>query len=165
MSVWTGLERISQNTCKEVCRRNPRATDKWGHWRHYCWGVRTLIYTAGLTVGYLQREYLPSVLWRCWLGVMKSIRTVKIDWWGAGVVVCLERGAFCIRSTWLHCPSIVSAVKIQIGSTFMAPAYPGRTEKEAVKRVYVCLSVCLSVSQRSDADKQLPLVWSFFCVV
>jgi len=30
-----------------------------------------------------------SVLWHCWLGVMKSIRPVKIEWWGIGVVICL----------------------------------------------------------------------------
>ena len=34
-----------------------------------------------------------SVLWYCWLGVKKSIRPVKIDWWGTGVVICLECGA------------------------------------------------------------------------
>ena len=37
---------------------------------------------------------LPSVLWRCWLGGRKGIRPVKnMEWWGAGVVICLERGA------------------------------------------------------------------------
>ena len=38
-------------------------------------------------------NYVPSVLWRCCLGVRKSIRPVKIEWWGASVVICLERGA------------------------------------------------------------------------
>jgi len=36
---------------------------------------------------------MSSVLWHCWLGVRKSMRPVKIDWWGADVVICLERGA------------------------------------------------------------------------
>ena len=37
---------------------------------------------------------LPSVLWHCWLGVRKSIWFVKkFEWWGAGMVICLERGA------------------------------------------------------------------------
>ena len=40
---------------------------------------------------------LPSVLWRCWLGVRKSIRPVKIEWWGVDVVICLERGADCLH--------------------------------------------------------------------
>jgi len=36
---------------------------------------------------------LPSVLWRCWLGGRKGIRPLKTEWWGAGVVICLEQGA------------------------------------------------------------------------
>ena len=41
----------------------------------------------------LRVVYMPSVLWHCWLDVRKSIRPVKIDWWGVDVVVCLEWGA------------------------------------------------------------------------
>ena len=43
----------------------------------------------------------PSVLWLCWQGVRKSIRSVKIEWWGVGVVVCLERGADCLHMVQL----------------------------------------------------------------
>ena len=40
----------------------------------------------------------PSVLWRCWLGGQElSVRPVKIEWWGVGVVTCLERGADCLH--------------------------------------------------------------------
>ena len=35
------------------------------------------------------------------LGVRKSIRPVKTEWWGVGVVVCLERGADCLRMVQL----------------------------------------------------------------
>ena len=31
-----------------------------------------------------------QVLWRCWLGVRKSIRPVQIEWWGVDVVVNLS---------------------------------------------------------------------------
>ena len=37
-----------------------------------------------------------SVLWHCWLGVRKSNRHVKIEWW-RGVVICLEQGADCLH--------------------------------------------------------------------
>jgi len=37
--------------------------------------------------------WFPSVVWRCWLGGRKSIRPVKTEWWGTGMVICLERGA------------------------------------------------------------------------
>jgi len=38
-------------------------------------------------------EQLASVLWCCWLGVREGIRPVKTEWWVAGMVICLERGA------------------------------------------------------------------------
>ena len=47
---------------------------------------------------------MPSVLWRCRLGVRKSIRPVEIEWWGVvkiGVVICLERGADCLHMVQL----------------------------------------------------------------
>jgi len=48
--------------------------------------VSTVI-SAGLASRYvLDRPH-------CWLGIRKSIRPVKIEWWGIGVVICLERGA------------------------------------------------------------------------
>jgi len=40
---------------------------------------------------------LPSVLWHCWLVARKSIQPIKIEWWGVGVVICLERGADCLH--------------------------------------------------------------------
>ena len=36
---------------------------------------------------------VPSVLWRCWLGGSKGVQPVKTEWWGTGMVICLERGA------------------------------------------------------------------------
>ena len=44
---------------------------------------------------------LPSLLWHCWLDVRKSIRPTKIEWWGVGVVICLERGADCLHMVQL----------------------------------------------------------------
>jgi len=32
-------------------------------------------------------------LWRCWLGGRKGIRPIKTEWWGVGMVICLECGA------------------------------------------------------------------------
>jgi len=45
--------------------------------------------------------HVPSVLWHCWLGIRKSIQPVKIEWWGVGVVICLERGADCLHMVQL----------------------------------------------------------------
>jgi len=42
-----------------------------------------------------------SVLWCCWLGSRKGIRPVKTEWWGTGVVICLERCANALRMVQL----------------------------------------------------------------
>ena len=45
-----------------------------------------------------------GVYWHYFLGVGKGIRPVKIDWWGVGVVICLERiQIVCMCSSWCHC--------------------------------------------------------------
>ena len=38
-------------------------------------------------------NFLCSVLWHCWLDFRKSIRSVKIEWWGACMVIWLDWGA------------------------------------------------------------------------
>jgi len=64
------------------------------------------------------------------LGGRKGILPVKNEWWGVGMVVCLERGADLL----MPLPLTVSCFrKIQIGFTFLVPAYPDCPGKEAVK--------------------------------
>ena len=82
---------------------------------------------------------MPSMLWRCWLGGRKGIRLVKkTEWWGAGVVICLEQGADLHMAQLVPLPLTVSCFsKIQIGFTFLVPAHPGSPGQRAVKRVCV----------------------------
>ena len=83
---------------------------------------------------------VPSVLWRCWLGGRKGIRPVKKQWWGAGVVICLEQGADLHMAQLIPLPLTVSCFsKIQICFTFLVPAHLGSPGKRAVKRVCVCV--------------------------
>jgi len=66
----------------------------------------------------------------------------KTERWGAGVVVCLERGADFHMAQLMPLPLTVSCFsKIQIGFTFLAPARPVSLGKKAVKRVCVCVCV------------------------
>jgi len=68
------------------------------------------------------------------LGDRKGIRPVKTEWWDAGVVICLEQGADLHMAKLMPLPLTVSwSSKIQIGFTFLVPAYPGSPGKEAVK--------------------------------
>jgi len=54
--------------------------------------------------------------------------------WGAGMVICLERGADLHMAQLMPLPLTVSCFnKSQIGFTFLVPAYPGCPGKEAVK--------------------------------
>ena len=62
----------------------------------------------------------------------------KTEWWGAGVVICLERGADLHMAQLMPLPLTVScSSKIQIGFTFLVPAHPGSPGQRAVKRVCV----------------------------
>ena len=57
---------------------------------------------------------------------------------GAGVVICLERGADLHMAQLMALPLTVSCFsKIQIGFTILVPAHPGSSGQTAVKRVCV----------------------------
>jgi len=63
----------------------------------------------------------------------------KTEWWGAGVVICLERGADLHMVQLMPLPLTVSCFsKIQIDFTFLVPADPGSPGKRAIKWVCVC---------------------------
>jgi len=54
----------------------------------------------------------------------------KTEWWGAGMVVCLEQGADLHIAQLMPLPLTVSCFsKIQIGFTFLVPAHPGSPGK------------------------------------
>jgi len=74
------------------------------------------------------------------LGGRKGIRPVKTEWWGAGMVICLDRDADLHVAHLMPLPLTASCFsKIQIGFAFLVPAYPGSPGKRAVKRVCVCV--------------------------
>jgi len=62
----------------------------------------------------------------------------KTEWWGAGMVICLERSADLHMAQLMPMPLTVScSSKIQIGFTFLVLAHPGSPGQRAVKRVCV----------------------------
>jgi len=62
----------------------------------------------------------------------------KTEWWGAGMVICLERGADLHMAQLMPLPlTVICFSKIQIGFTFLVPAHPGSPGQRAVKRVCV----------------------------
>ena len=76
---------------------------------------------------------LPPVVWQCWLGGRKSIRPVKKL--SGGVLAWLS---VCSKVQTCIWPLTVSCFnKIQIGFTFVVPAYLGSPRQRAVKCVCV----------------------------
>jgi len=79
----------------------------------------------------------------------------KIEWWDAGVVICLELGADLHMPQMMPLPLTVSRFsKIQTGFTFLVPAHPGSPGKRAVKWMCVCVRACVCVGLRKG-DKHL----------
>ena len=134
---------------------------------------------------------MPSVLWRCWLGGRKGVRLVKnMEWWGAGMVICLEWGANDLHMVQLM-PLPPHHLLLQQNPEWfilLVPAYPGCPGKKAVKRLCVCVCVFIHwhtsvlaetfaghlhlTSEKDWTERQLPLwTWSakqcwhgwFFC--
>jgi len=60
----------------------------------------------------------------------------KNGWWGAGMVICLERDADLHMAQLMAMPLTVSCFsKIEIGFTFLVPAHPGSPGQR-------CVGVC-----------------------
>jgi len=64
----------------------------------------------------------------------------KTEWWGVGVVICLERCADLHMAQLMPLPLTVSCFsKIQTGFSFLVPAHLGSAGQRAVKWVCVYL--------------------------
>jgi len=109
-------------------------------WAMSCWHFTWTDYTFDLHQSLFM--FGPSVLWRCWLGGRKGIWPVKTEWWGAGVLICLERGADLHMAQLMPLPLTISCLsKIRIGSIFLVLTYLGSPGKGPLN-VCVCLFMC-----------------------
>jgi len=65
----------------------------------------------------------------------------KTEWWGAGVVICLERGADLHMAQLMPLPLTISCFnKIQSVFTFLVPAHLGSSGKGPLNG---CVCVCV----------------------
>ena len=93
---------------------------------------------------------LPSVLWRWWLGGRKGIRPVKTEWWGAGMVNCLERDADLHMAQLMPLPLTISCFKLVLSFWYrLTQVVP---EKRAIKWVCVCYT---QISDNKEADVEI----------
>ena len=80
---------------------------------------------------------MPAIIAR----LRKYSLALSTELWGAGMVICLERGADLHMAQRIPLPLTVCCFsKIQIGFTFSVPAHPGSPGQRAVKRV--CVYLC-----------------------
>ena len=69
----------------------------------------------------------------------------KTEWWGVGVVICLERGADLHMAQLMPLPLTVFCFsKIQIGFTFLVPAHLGSPGKGPLNG---CVCVCVMAGE------------------
>jgi len=69
----------------------------------------------------------------------------KLEWWGAGMVICLEQDADLHMAQLMPLPLTASHFsKIQIGFTFLVPAHPGSLRKKSHK-TRVCVCACVTM--------------------
>ena len=67
----------------------------------------------------------------------------KTEWWGVGMVICLERGAELHMAQLMPLLLTISCFsKLQMGFTFLVPAYLGSPGQRTVKRMCVCILCC-----------------------
>ena len=82
-----------------------------------------------------------------------TVQHVCTEWWGAGMVICLERCADLHMAQLMPLPLTVSCFsKIQTGFTFLVAADPSSPGKRAVKRVCVC-TACMYVSAHAHSKQ------------
>jgi len=92
---------------------------------------------------------LPSVLWRCWLGGRKGIRPVKTEWWGAGVVICPERGAELHMAQLMPLPLTISCFSIIQNSFYLSgTGSPGWSRTGPLNVCVWCFLLLLGRSYR-----------------
>jgi len=77
----------------------------------------------------------------------------KTEWWGSGMVICLERDADLHTARLMPLPLTVSRFsKLQIGFTFLVPAHPGCPGYRAcVCRLFHVLTGSIGVQQMSQS--------------
>ena len=85
----------------------------------------------------------------------------KTEWWGAGVVVCLERSADLHMAQLMPLPLTVSGFsKIQIGFIiFLVAAHRGSPGQRTVKRACVCCVYTFScITSKTQHRCRAPII-------
>jgi len=78
----------------------------------------------------------------------------SLEWWGAGMVICLERDADLNMAQLMPLPLTVSCFsKIQIDFTFLVPAHLGSPEKQPLNGC-----VCVLQNDVHNSHTKIPTI-------
>ena len=128
----------------------------------------------------LERCWVMACLLLVWVTVFSALTLLvgqqeghpackKTEWWGAGVFICLERGADLHMAQLMPLPLTVSCFsKIPTGFTFLVLAHPGSPGKRAIKQVCVCEWLSSVLWHRLLAPKNWSVKiewWGVFVVI
>ena len=110
--IWSKSKQYTHNTCSQMCGETLHAPLVWRSSRPKLirpscdWSTDNACHVRSISSSSLESArnqnislciftalHEPSVLWRCWLGGRKGIWPVKTEWWGTGMVICLQQGA------------------------------------------------------------------------
>ena len=119
------LQHISNQYCRNYSRNHSPADNRVCK-QYLAARLLLILHTSALTLLVGWQEGHPTCK--------------KTEWWGAGVVICLERVADLHMAQLMQLPLTVSCFsKIHTGFTFLVPAHPGSPGQRAVKRLCVCV--------------------------
>jgi len=92
--TWPVKTLFHQST-EEVKEESWETVWPWFPWKndHYTEVPAVVMVAVVVAVIKIMHISILVLLWHCWLGVRKSIRPVKVEWWSVGVVIYLEQGA------------------------------------------------------------------------
>jgi len=111
--------------------------------------VQKLTINSGLFFVLCELVFIVCILYlQCFDAVgWAAGRASSHEWWGAGMVICLERNADLHMAQLMPMPLTVSCFsKVQIGFTFLVLAHPGSPGQRAVKRVCVCVYIYIKLN-------------------
>jgi len=106
-----------------------------------------------LCSGHWRITIVVNIVWRCAFSALMLLvgqqeghpAYKKLEWWGAGMVICLKRGADLHMAQLMPLPLTVSCFnKIQTGFTFLLLAYACSPGKGPLN-VCVCVCACVCV--------------------
>ena len=90
----------------------------------------------------------------------------KTEWWGAGVVICLEWGADLHMAQLMPLPLTVPCFsKIQVGFTFLVLAHLGSPGRRAVQWVCCVALILLALTSPGQGQGILSLSCLFCCCI